>query len=387
MTATRTRRAHYRDRVRVLLDVSAVPDELAGAGVYTTEIARELARRDDIDLVLVARRGDAPRWRAAAPSAQVHAVVPTARPARLLWEQLSGPRFAAKVGSDIWHGPHYTMPARLRIPAVVTVHDLTFFDHPEWHERSKVLFFRRAIIASARRAAVIVCVSDTTAKRLAVVAPPRGQAVVIHHGVDTERFRPHADEADDRARLAALGIVAPYLAFVGTLEPRKNLPSLVAAFSRIAGEHPDLRLVLAGKPGWGADAVDAAVVASGVAERIVRPGYLPDDALPAFLRRASAVMYASHEEGFGMPPLEAMASGTPVLTGADVATAHLAGDAVATAQLDPASLADGIRRVLDPAEADRLRTAGLALVSRFSWSAAAASHVTAYRDALTREGR
>jgi glycosyltransferase involved in cell wall biosynthesis len=371
--------------VRVLLDVSAVPDKLAGAGVYTTEITRELARRDDLEIVVLARRGDAPRWRAIAPSAQVHAVVPASRPARLGWEQVGGPRFAAAVGADVWHGPHYTMPARLRVPAVVTVHDLTFFDHPEWHERAKVVFFRRAIVESARRAAVIVCVSDTTATRLADVAPARGEVVVIHHGVDTERFRPDADEADDHARLAALGITTPYLAFIGTIEPRKNLPALVAAFSRVAPEHPDLRLVLAGRPGWGTDAVDAAVAASGVGERIVRTGYLAEEALPAFLRRASAVMYPSHEEGFGIPPLEAMASGTPVLTGADVATADLAGDAVATSLLDPVSLADGIRRVLDPVVATRLRGAGTTLVTRFSWSAAADHHVDAYRTAAARE--
>jgi glycosyltransferase involved in cell wall biosynthesis len=371
--------------VRVLLDVSAVPDKLAGAGVYTTEITRELARRDDLELVLVARRGDAPRWRTVAPRAEVHAVVPAARPARLVWEQVGGPRFAAKVGADLWHGPHYTMPVRLRIPAVVTVHDLTFFDHPEWHERAKVLYFRSAIVESARRAAVIVCVSDTTATRLADVAPARGEVVVIHHGVDTERFRPDADEADDRARLAALGITTPYLAFVGTIEPRKNLPALVAAFSRVASEHPDLRLVLAGRPGWGAEAVDDAVAASSVGARILRTGYLPEEALPAFLRRASAVMYPSHEEGFGIPPLEAMASGTPVLTSADVATADLAGDAVATSLRDPVSLADGIRHVLDPVVAARLRGAGSTLVTRFSWSATADQHVDAYRAAAARD--
>jgi glycosyltransferase involved in cell wall biosynthesis len=370
--------------VRVLLDVSAVPDKIAGAGVYTTEITRQLARRDDLELVLVARRGDAPRWRAIAPTALVEAVVPAARPARLTWEQVRGPRLADKLRADVWHGPHYTMPARLRIPAVVTVHDLTFFDHPEWHERAKVLFFRRAIVESARRAAVIVCVSDTTATRLGVVAPARGTVMVIHHGVDTQRFRPDAaDEQADRARLAALGIASPYLAFIGTMEPRKNIPALIAAFSRVVADHPDLRLVLAGRPGWGTGAVDAAVAASGVAERIERPGYLPDDVLPAFLRHAAAVMYPSHEEGFGIPPLEAMASGTPVLTSADVATADLAGDAVATARLDPAALADGIRRVLDPVEADRLRRAGSKLVIGFSWSAAADRHVDAYRAAVT----
>ncbi|MEX1008502.1 MAG: glycosyltransferase family 1 protein [Acidimicrobiia bacterium] len=371
--------------MRVLLDVSAVPDQLAGAGVYSKELARSLARRDDLELVLIARRNDSARWRSQVPAAEIHAVVPSARPARLAWEQVSGPRLAAKLGGDVWHGPHYTMPLRLRMPAVVTVHDLTFFDHPEWHERSKVVFFRRAITESAKRAAVIVCVSEATATRLHEVAAPKGAVVVVHHGVDTDRFRPDGDEGDDRTRLATLGIVAPYLAFVGTIEPRKNVPALVAAFARVAGDHPDLQLVLAGQPGWGSPAVDAAVAESGVADRIVRTGYVPDDAYPPLLRRASAVIYPSHEEGFGIPPLEAMACGTPVLTTEEVAAAELAGDAVATARADPASLAEGIRRVLDHAEATRLRAAGLALVGRFSWTAAAASHVAAYRTAVARE--
>jgi glycosyltransferase involved in cell wall biosynthesis len=373
--------------VRVLLDVSAVPDQLTGAGVYTTEIARALARRDDLELVLVARTGDVARWDDLAPRADVHAVVPAARPLRLAWEQLTAPRVAHRLGVDVWHGPHYTMPVRVHVPAVVTVHDLTFFDHPEWHERSKVLFFRRAIAASARRAAVIVCVSDATAARLHEVVRPVGRVVVVNHGVDTARFRPadNDETRDDEARLAAIGIEPPYLAFVGTLEPRKNLPALVDAFARVAPEYPRLRLVLAGKRAWGADAVDRAVAASGVGERVVLAGYLPDDTLPALLRRAEAVTYPSYEEGFGLPPLEAMACGAPVLTTADVATAGLARGAVVTAEPGIDGLADGIRRVLRPEEAARLRAAGSALAAGFSWSAAAAAHVGAYRAARGRE--
>ena len=140
--------------VRVLLDVSAVPDRPVGAGVYTVALAEGLERADAIDLVLLARRGDAQRWAALAPGVDVHAVVPSRRPS-CAWEQTGAPRLAARLGVDLWHGPHYTMPLRLGMPAVVTVHDLTFFDHPEWHERSKVTFFRRMIKASraARRRA------------------------------------------------------------------------------------------------------------------------------------------------------------------------------------------------------------------------------------------
>lgn len=372
--------------MRVLLDVSAVPDQITGAGVYTTELVRALAPRDDLELTLAARKTDRERWAQLAPRADVRNVVPSSRPARLAWEQVAGPRLAAEAHADVWHGPHYTMPLRVAIPAVVTVHDLTFFDHPEWHERAKVLFFRRAIRASARRAATLVCVSDATARRLEAVAHPRGSVFVVNHGVDTERFTTtSASNLDaDRAHLAALGVVPPYLAFVGTIEPRKNVPALVAAFARVAVDHDALTLVLVGRDAWGTGALDAAVASSGVAERIVRTGYIPADALPALLRGASAVVYPSFEEGFGLPPLEAMACGAPVLTTGDVAAADLAGGAVATSDVDPESLAEGIRRVLDPATQARLRAAGPGVAARFSWAAAAGHHVEAYRAAVAK---
>jgi glycosyltransferase involved in cell wall biosynthesis len=369
--------------VRVLLDVSAVPDQITGAGVYTTELVRALAPRDDLEIVLAARKADRERWVQLAPRADVRSVVPSSRPTRLAWEQLAGARLAAEVGADVWHGPHYTMPLRLAVPAVVTVHDLTFFDHPEWHERAKVLFFRRAIRASARRAATLVCVSDATARRLDAVTHPRGSVVVVHHGVDTQRFTTASDIDADRDRLAALGVAPPYLAFVGTIEPRKNVPALVEAFALVAADHHDLTLVLAGRDGWGTGTVDAAVASSGVADRIVRTGYVPADALPALLRGASAVVYPSFEEGFGLPPLEAMACGAPVLTTGDVAAAALAGGAVAIAQdADPESLSEGIRRVLDPVVQARLRSEGPGVAARFSWEAAADRHVEAYRTAI-----
>jgi glycosyltransferase involved in cell wall biosynthesis len=230
----------------------------------------------------------------------------------------------------------------------------------------------------------VVCVSETTAARLARHTGRTDDVVVVHHGIDTERFTPLADPADDEARLARLGVWSPYLAFVGTLEPRKNVPALVEGFARVADDHPDLTLVLAGREGWGTDAIDAAINRHGIRERVVRAGYVPDDTLPALLRRADAVAYPSHEEGFGLPPLEALACGTPVLTTAEVAAADLAGDAMATAPADPLGIADGIRRVLDPAVASRLRSAGPAVAARFAWPAAAERHVEAYAAARAR---
>ena len=202
------------------------------------------------------RRGDAPRWAELAPKSAIHAEVPERRPERLVWEQVRAPALADRLGLDVWHGPHYTMPARLTMPAVVTVHDLTFFDHPEWHERSKVAFFTSMLRLSAHRAGALVAVSEHTARRLRARLHPSAPIVVAPHGVDLERFRPERrGEAADLKQLRSLGIRPPYVAFAGTIEPRKNLPALIAAFARLAPTRPDLRLVLAGRDGWGAVAV------------------------------------------------------------------------------------------------------------------------------------
>ena len=155
--------------MRLLLDVSAVPARPVGAGVYTIEVARRLTAAEGIDLTLLTRRADGARWAEIAPGARTVAEVPDRRPERLVWEQRRAPQLARRIGVDLWHGPHYTMPLRLDAPAVVTVHDLTFFDHPEWHERTKVAYFRRMIRASVRRATGILAVSDHTARRLAAV--------------------------------------------------------------------------------------------------------------------------------------------------------------------------------------------------------------------------
>jgi glycosyltransferase involved in cell wall biosynthesis len=361
-----------------------------GAGVYVVNLVRELDALGAADLHLLARRDDTDRWTRLAPGATCHAAVPPARPSRLAWEQARAAGLAARLGIEVWHGPHYTLPLRLRCPSVVTVHDLTFFDHPEWHERSKVVFFRRMARATAARAGVIVAVSGATAERLDEVLRPEAPVVTIPHGVDHERFRPvEPGNADDLAVLRPLGVRPPYVAFVGTMEPRKAVPTLVEAFARVTGGRPDLRLVLAGRDGWGSEAVRAAVEASGVATQVLRLRWVPDEALPALLRQAEAVAYPSFEEGFGLPALEALSSGAALVTSAGSPMAAVAGEAaLAVPPGNAGALAWALRRVLeDPATQDRLRRSGPQAARPHTWEQSARRHLDAYRLALKGEDR
>jgi glycosyltransferase involved in cell wall biosynthesis len=368
--------------VRVVLDVSAVPARPAGAGQYNLRLAAELGRRDDVELAMVSTKGDGGRWRAIAPDAEVAAWVPERRPLRLAWEQARG-RWAAKhLRGDLWHGPHYTMPFAPGVPAVVTIHDLTFFDHPEWHERWKVAFFQRAIRMSVRRAAVLVAVSDATERRLHELLRPSVPVVSAPHGVDTDRFcptgDPSVDSAADAARLAALGVREPFVAFVGTIEPRKNVAGLVRAMEALPPEH---QLVLAGQDGWGVDEVDRAIAASTT--EIVRLGYVDDDVVPALYRRSAAVAYPALEEGFGMPALEALACGAPVVTTSGTPMADMLGEAaVLVPPGDDAALGEGLLLAVEGRGPSP--ELGPRLAARHSWAACAEGHVAAYRLALAR---
>lgn len=351
--------------------------------MYTVALASGLSGRAGVELHLLTRRNDVARWSSLAPAATIHGAAPARRPARLAWEQARGPALAARLRPDVWHGPHYTMPLRAGGPSVVTIHDLTFFDHPEWHERSKVVYFRRMIHAAARRATLLVCVSEYTADRLRRLVHPRAEIVVVHHGVDHHRFVATGDEQADLAALAAHGIEPPFIAFMSTIEPRKNVPTLVRAFARVAASRPDLRLVLAGADGWGARDARAAITASGVATRVIRPGYLEDATVAALFRRAAVVAYPSLEEGFGLPALEGLACGAPVVTSEGSALAEVVDDAaVLVAPDDQEALAGAIERLLDePGLAAHLRAAGPLRAARFTWEACVDQHLDAYERA------
>lgn len=364
------------------LDATAIPARPVGAGRYVLELASALTRRHDVDLVIVARRGDGGRWRAAG-GAEVVERAPAPRPVRLAWEQLGLPRALRELGVDVHHAPHYTMPGRARLPKVVTIHDMTFFDHPEWHERSKAPFFRRAIRVAAERADAIVCVSAVTADRFEARLRPSAPVHVIPHGVDHTRFRPDGG-GGDLTVLEALGVRPPYVAVLGTLEPRKDVPTVVAAFDRMAANQNELTLVIAGLDGWGTKEVNDAVTRATHRVRIRRVGFVPDDAVPALLRQAAGVAYPSLDEGFGLPALEALACGAPLVTTKGTAMAEVTGDA---AVLIPPGDSDALAQALDTLvnggpDVDRLRHRGPEVAATYTWEASAAAHAEVYRSVL-----
>lgn len=370
--------------MRVLIDATAVPADRGGVGRYVDELVPELDRLGT-DLVLAVQSRDVPHYRALAPRARVVGA-PAAvarRPVRMAWEQTLLPLLARRVGADVVHSPHYTMPVVAGRPVVVTLHDATFFTTPELHLRSKAVFFRAATRLAVRRAAALVVPSRATRDEVAAQtgADPARMAVA-YHGVDAARF--HAVAAAERDRVRATLDIGdrPYVGFLGTLEPRKNVPALVRAWvAACEGLAQPPALVLAGARGWDAE-VDAALAEVPAHLTVRVPGYLPLDDLPGFLGGATVLAYPSLGEGFGLPVLEAMACGATVLTTRMLSLPEVGGDAVAYCGTDVGSIAAALRALLqDDARRAALGEAAAARAATFTWARAAREHVAVYERA------
>jgi glycosyltransferase involved in cell wall biosynthesis len=369
----------------VAIDVSAIPERTAGAGYYVVELVRALAKRGDLSLAIVSRRDDEARWRIGERTV-TFPLVPTSAPGRLAFGEIGLARaLSRRVRPDVVHGPHYTLPARSETPAAVTVHDLTLWDRPEWHDRSKVVFFRRALRLAQRRADVVIVPSTSSADAYRTLFGDRLPVQVIPHGVDHVRFAPDEPESGfDQEVLRRLGVDWPYVLSVATNEPRKNLPALVAAFAKLAGQSPELRLVLVGGSGWKNDQLDATIAASGIASRVLRTGYLDDDDIPALLRRAAAVAYPAFVEGFGLPALEALACGAPLVTSEHSAMSEVTETAaLLVSPSDVVGLADALATlVAGGQDVARRRRQGIERAAGYTWELSASRHLEAYRLAV-----
>lgn len=343
--------------MRVALESTVLELDRAGVARAVRGLRSALASRDDVELVDVAH-----------PPRAAHRVA-RGLDRELRWFWLGLPRAVRRSGADLLHLPAAVGPWRAPVPLVVTVHDAMAIEHPEWFSRANALQQRVALRRLVRTARRVLVPSRHTAERIAVVAGADPRRVrVAPWGVDAAFGRGGADAAVLRRH----GINRPYVLAVGTLQPRKGLEEVLAA---VGGEH---RLVVAGGRGWRDDAI-----ATRLRERAILTGRVEDAELVALLRGADALVHAARYEGFGFPPLEAMACGTPVVAYRSTSIPEVVGDAAELAEPVPGALAAALGRVLgDPARGAELRERGLARATAFTWDRCAEATVAAYREAL-----
>ena len=354
-------------RLQVAVDATPLHDARTGVGRFTEELLTGVAGRDDLEVVAYAAT-----WRGRDQLPQlVPAGVRTAdrpmaaRPLRALWRRTEHPRIERWTGPiDVVHGTNYVVPPS-RAARVVSVHDLTAWHFPEL-VTDDVRQFPGLVVRAVERGAWVHTltefVRDEVLDRLGA-DPDRVVAVPI--GLTPA-------PAGDPARGRALAGGAPYVVAIGTIEPRKDLPTLVRAFDLVAAEEPDLRLVIAGPDGWGVEAFDAALAEAAHADRIVRLGFVQEADRGHLLAGAAALASSSKYEGFGLTPGEAMLAGTPVVATATGAAVEVVGDAGILVPVgDAEALAAGVARVLHDAEGTaELVDRGRERARRFTWAGA-----------------
>jgi glycosyltransferase involved in cell wall biosynthesis len=370
-------------RPRVLIDATAIPADHGGVARYIYGVLQGFSERS-VDLVIVCQGSDAPTITAIVPWATIVGTSPLlrARPVRMLWEQFSLPSIARGHHVDMVHSPHYSFPLGWRGRRVITLHDATFFSHPLVHTSLKRLFFRAWMRRAWKTADAVVVPSAVTASELArFLGEPAGVVSVAHLGVDSSRFHPPTPEQlDDFRRAHGIADGQEWFAFLGTIEPRKNVGALLDAYAAIRSDlgADSPRLLIAGARGWDVQALarlDALNHDSGVATL----GYVDLDHLAALLGGAVAVVYPSFGEGFGLPVVEAMSCGATVITTRHLALPEVGGDAVVYSEPDAVSLEETMRAVLaDEAVRTDMSARAIVRASQFDWNSTALAHLRAY---------
>lgn len=301
---------------------------------------------------------------------------------RILWEQ--GIQPFALAGFDLHHALAFAAPALSPVPAVATIYDLSFIHYPERLSRARRLYLEQFTRITCQRARRVIAISRSTARDLAAWGVPETKIDIALPGYDAEAFHPLPAEAVAAFR-AAKGLPKRFWFFVGTLEPRKNLLTLIEAYAALpAGRR--LPLVLAGGKGWDYEPIFAAVARWRLEADITFPGYVPASDLPFWYNSAEAFIYPSLFEGFGLPVLEAMACGLPVITSDTSSLPEVIGEAGALVPPhDVGEWAAALARAHEqPAWLAQARDRGLARARQFSWDETARATAAAYLKALTR---
>lgn len=362
--------------MRLIVDASSAVNQGAGIGRYARNMLPRLASLlPNYELTgLIAADPNADMTVSTAARSTLHAAgyrlrdLPfDRRKADILWFRAKLPVLAQLFGgrADLIYSPDFTAPPGMRTPTIVTVHDLAFEVSPQHAPEALRRYLQAAVPRQVARAAAVAAVSETTARDLEErYRVPREKITIVSNGVD-ERFF-DANPLDELAR-AEIGLPNDYLLMVGTIEPRKNhLGAFGALLASVAGR--DLPLVVAGRRGWEDDPIVERMTQLEADGRVVWLKYVPDDALPALYAGAAATIYPSWYEGFGLPALEALAAGSPLVTSTAPALLEVAGGVARQAAPDDIeALAAAIDAAIEHDRSVEAIAARKARARRFGW--------------------
>jgi len=366
--------------VHIAIDYTPAVRQSAGIGRLTRHLARELTflhPEHAYTLFVAGRLAHKSAERAAWPAhVRLRDTLIPERALTILWHRLRLPAPAELFTGrcDLFHSTDFALPPTAGARTIVTVHDLTFLRYPECAHPRLRAYLESVAPRSMRRADRIIADSEATRRDLIeLLGAPAEKIGVVYGGIEDE-FTAQGEPAADAAVRRRHGLEKPYVFSVGTIEPRKNYALLLRAYARMLKKMKDAPiLAIAGGKGWLYDDIFAEVVRCGLKERVRFLGFVPDSDLPALYRGAALFVFPSLYEGFGFPPLEAMACGCPVVCSNASSLPEVVGDAAVLAPpTDEAHWARAIRNTLnDSALRQKMKQRGLAQAARFTWTAAA----------------
>ncbi len=354
----------------------------AGIHVYIAETLRHLPRHEALQYTIF--NGDPPDFLAQEQFTVSQSGWRTDHPIkRILWEQLGWGPAARTQRVDLLHSMAFVTPLLSAIPAVVTVYDLSFFRYPERYPKSQRLYLQSQTRRSCRAAKQVITISESGRDDVHHLFDIPYERISVAYPGLSPHFRPPTAGAAAQFRQNP-AVPERYILHVGTLQPRKNLLVLLDALAQLRDK--EIKLVLIGGKGWFYETIYQRIAELGLENRVIFPGYIPDDDLPLWYHGAELFAFPSVYEGFGMPILEAMACDTPVVSSNASAMPEAAGDAALLC--DPhntAAFVDCLQNVLDnPAQAVTMRERGREQIKKFSWQTTGAQTAEAYRLALRR---
>lgn len=322
----------------------------AGIGRYVSNLVNDLAKIDDENKYFIFANEDNLSWFKNITNENFKIIklgnYSKNKLLRILWEQIILPMRCMFKRIDLLHSPSFTLPLIKTCKQAVTIHDMTFFNYAEHHTILKRIYFPLMIKYAARQADIIFADSENTRQDIIRILKTKSDKIkTVHLGVEDIFFEKRTKE-EIKQILNKYNLDKKYILFVGTIEPRKNIPALIRAFARIQRKNIDL--VICGKLGWMYDSIFSTMQTEKISNRVKLIGFVPDEDLPSIYAGAEVFVYPSFYEGFGIPIVEAMASGCPVITSNISSTKEIAGDAALLFNPnDDEELTDAIENLLN----------------------------------------